>query len=125
MTLRFLAATAFALTLAACGDSTAPTVSNGVLSATFEATGLRLANSGDEKLYYLVTVAGTLAQFAGCNDPATCPAVEAHGSRLVPWTEVFPDGSERTEYAVYSWRLVRASSGNYEPVYLEILTARR
>ena len=90
MNSRLFAATALALTLAACRDTAAPAVSNGTLAVTIESTGLRLANSGDEKVYYLAVNASVvnIAAWTLCRDPVTCPGVEAHGTRLVTWADV-------------------------------------
>ncbi|HEY2374983.1 MAG TPA: hypothetical protein VGH98_03315 [Gemmatimonadaceae bacterium] len=119
-TSRALALALAALTLLACETSTSPVSQR--LVVTSDGTALTLTNTNSWPVFYMAvdpnflatTASGTVADFALCDDPSSCPRVAAKSSVRVPYSEIAGYHVGQTAVRVTQWRLQRSSSGNYE-----------
>ena len=125
-----VAAAAAAAAAAACSDS--PTsVANGVVRVTREGSGIRIDNLTDTPRAYAAydpnfLALADLSLLALCNTTdVNCLRLPAHGSVLVPFSEVGGYGSGTTSIVVWTWRVVpSATPGQYEPLMDEGVTLK-
>ena len=118
---RFLPILALAA-LAACNDS--PTaVSNGVVTVVREGDALRITNQTDEARAYAAydpnwLALADLSLQAYCRTwDAACLRLPAHGSVLVPLSEVGGYSTSTKEIQVWTWRVLMSEvNGQLEPV---------
>lgn len=127
-TLRAIALTLASLTLLACETPTAPASQPLVLSS--DGTALTLTNSNSWPVFYmaidpniLALASGTIADFALCTDPVTCPRVAGKSSVRVPYAEIAGYHAGLASVHVTQWRLRRGSTGDYEPVDVQAVDA--
>jgi hypothetical protein len=101
-----------ALALSACETPT--NVSSLPLAVTVDATALTLSNPNGWPVFYLAMNPNSLADYALCTDPASCPSVAARGSARVPLTEIAGYEAGISSVQVTQWRLQRSVAGDYE-----------
>ncbi len=91
-------------------------VSNGVVTASAAAGGLRLRNASSEAVNYFVLArdAAPLIDWAACAGPS-CPAIAAHDSVSVPYSDIAGYSSASTEAIVYWWHSVSHGAGGFRP----------
>ena len=109
---RLLALAFAALAFSACETPT--NASSLPLAVTADATALSLSNPNGWPLFYLAINPNSLADYALCTDPQSCPSVAARGSARVPLTDIAGYESGISGVQVTQWRLQRSVSGDYE-----------
>ena len=116
---RILALSFAALAVAACESPT--NVSSLPLAVTSDATALTLRNPNGWPVFYLAINPNSLAEYALCVDPASCPSVAARGSARVPLTEIAGYEAGISGVQVTQWRLQRSVAGDYEATDIRYL----
>lgn len=80
--------------------------------------GVRLVNTTDHAVYYAAfeKVWGTTGLFlwGPCVEPASCPAIAAHSSVVVPFKEISGYHSGATQALVHYYELAPAGGGTHE-----------
>jgi len=107
----------FALAFAATAVSACETPTNSTsqpLAVSADATTLTLQNPNGWPVFYLATNPASLADYALCMDPTSCPKVAARASVRVPLTEVAGYQAGMTGVDVFQYRLQRSISGDYQ-----------
>ncbi len=114
-----LALTIASLTLLACETPTDP--ASQLLALSSDGSALTLTNPNSWPVFYmavdpniLAVASGTIADFALCTDPASCPRVAAKSSVRVPYAEIAGYHAGQASVQITQWRLRRSSSGDYE-----------
>lgn len=105
------------LTVAACPDG--PTsVAKAAVRVTREDSAIRIENMTDAPRAYFVVDPEILASanWALCNTPdSSCLRLPAHGTKVVPFTDISGYGTSTKTIAVWTWRVVpSATPGQYE-----------
>jgi hypothetical protein len=118
--LRALALTIASVTLLACETPTDP--ASQLLALSSDGSALTLTNPNSWPVFYmavdpslLAVASGTIADFALCSDPPSCPRVAAKSSVRVPYEEIAGYHAGQASVHITQWRLRRSSSGAYEP----------
>ena len=90
-----------------------PTVSDGVLKVTTEASALKLANVSAAPLHYIVIERETLAlvDWIPCTGGPPCPTLAAGGSTRMLYTTVLGYTASAEEGVAYWWREVTGGTG--------------
>jgi hypothetical protein len=101
-----------AVALSACATPT--NTATQLLAVTADATTLTLQNLNGWPVFYLATNPASLADYALCTDPASCPKVDARASVRVPLTDVIGYQVGTASIEVFQYRLQRNVSGDYE-----------
>ena len=127
-TLRAIALTLAALTLLACETPTAPASQPLVVSS--DGSALTLTNSNSWPVFYmaldpniLAVASGTIADFALCANPASCPSVPGKSNVRVPYTDIAGYYPGLSSVQVTQWRLRRSSTGDYAVIDVQSVDA--
>jgi hypothetical protein len=73
-------------------------------------------------VFYLAINPASLADYALCMDPTSCPKVAARGSARVSLAEVAGYQVGMASVQVSQWRLERSLSGDYEATDMRSVT---
>jgi hypothetical protein len=109
-----------AVALSACETATKTT--SLPLAVTADATALTLQNPNAWPVFYLAINPASLADYALCMDPTSCPKVAARGSARVSLAEVAGYQVGMASVQVSQWRLERSLSGDYEATDMRSVT---
>lgn len=110
-----------AVLVAACHDG-ATAISNGIITAKREATGIRLTNQTNEARGYLVNDPAWLAvadlsfSVLCTTTDSACLRLPAKGSVLVPFAEVGGYSATTKSVVVWTWRVLASGVGGLQAV---------
>jgi hypothetical protein len=100
----------------------------GALRAEATASALRLTNTGGATIHFFAIDAetATLALWAPCTDPVSCPRLPPRARRDVGWPQVAGYRADREgPVLVYWWHLVADGRGAFAPDSLRVVPVRR
>lgn len=102
------------LLIVACAETAEPVPGN--LDVVAQQQSLQLTNQGSAPIYVFVIEANTamVANWAPCNDPASCGGIESGKPVTLAYTGISGYAPGAREAIVYWWHLVRGGSG-YQP----------
>ena len=107
---------AVAIALAGCHkDPVAATISGAPLvSASRVETGIRLTNSTDRAVAYVVSNPMWLGLLGLCADPGPdCVKLAPGASVVIPFSEIYGYSSDATQASVFWWHVVPDGHGGY------------
>lgn len=90
---------------------------DGPLGVSTSDGSLRMANSSPVPVYYFLMESefATRANWAPCNNPATCPQVAPHRDKRVAYEEIAGYEPGDATAILYWWHLVPGPAGGHRP----------